>query len=97
MLETSRATLQNLATGGRSARNLGHDIPLRLTDTLRNEELNDLYSTPNIVRVIKSIRLRWAGHVALCGRGEVYTGFWWGNLRERDNLEDPGGDGRIIL
>jgi hypothetical protein len=30
-------------------------------------------------------------------RGEVYTGFWWGNLRERDHLEDPGIDGRIIL
>jgi hypothetical protein len=31
---------------------------------LHNEELNDLYSSPNIVRVIKSIRMRWAGHVA---------------------------------
>jgi len=29
--------------------------------------------------------------------GEVHTGFWWGNLRERDHLEDPGVDGRIIL
>jgi hypothetical protein len=28
------------------------------------------------------------------GRGEAYTGFWWGNLRERDHLEDPGLDGR---
>jgi hypothetical protein len=27
----------------------------------------------------------------------VYTGFWWGNLRERDHLEDPEIDGRIIL
>jgi hypothetical protein len=31
------------------------------------------------------------------GRGEVYTGFWWGNLRERDDLEDLGIDGRIIF
>jgi hypothetical protein len=29
--------------------------------------------------------------------GEVYTGFWWGNLRERDHLEDPGIVGSIIL
>ena len=42
---------------------------------LHNEELNDLYSSPNIVRVIKSRTMRWAGHVALCGRGEAYTGF----------------------
>ena len=27
----------------------------------------------------------------------MYTGFWWGNLRERDHSEDPGVDGRIIL
>ena len=31
---------------------------------LHNEELNDLYSLPNIVRVVKSRRMRWAGHVA---------------------------------
>jgi len=36
---------------------------------LHNEELNDLYSCPNIVRVIKSRRLRWAGYVACMGRG----------------------------
>ena len=29
--------------------------------------------------------------------GEVYTGFWWGNVGERDHLEDPGVDGRVIL
>jgi hypothetical protein len=28
---------------------------------------------------------------------EVYTGFWWGNLRKRDHFEGPGVDGRIIL
>jgi hypothetical protein len=31
------------------------------------------------------------------GLGEIYTGFWWGNLREGDHLEDPGIDERIIL
>jgi hypothetical protein len=31
------------------------------------------------------------------GIGEVYSGFWWGNLRERNHLGDPGIDGRIIL
>jgi hypothetical protein len=31
------------------------------------------------------------------GRGEVYTGLWWGNRREREDLGDPGVDGRIIL
>jgi hypothetical protein len=44
---------------------------------LNNEELSDLSSSPNIIR--------------------VYTGFWCGNLRERDHFEDPGLDGRIIL
>jgi len=34
---------------------------------LHNEELNDLYSSPNIVRVIKSRRMRWGGHVARMG------------------------------
>jgi len=36
---------------------------------LHNEELSDLYSLPNIVRVVKSGRLRWAGHVARMGQG----------------------------
>ena len=29
--------------------------------------------------------------------GEAYTGFWWGNLREREHLGDPGLDGKIVL
>jgi len=41
--------------------------------------------------------MRRVEHVTCMGRGEAYTGFWWGNLRERDHLEDPGVDGRIIL
>jgi hypothetical protein len=38
---------------------------------LHNEELNDLYSLPNIVRVVKSRRMKWASHVALMGEGRV--------------------------
>jgi hypothetical protein len=45
---------------------------------LHNNELHDLYSSPNIVRVIKSRRMGWAGHVARRERGEVLTGFWLG-------------------
>jgi hypothetical protein len=41
--------------------------------------------------------MRWAGHVARKGIREAYTGFWLGNLRERDHLEDSGEDLRIIL
>jgi hypothetical protein len=35
--------------------------------------------------------------VACMRRGEVHIGFWWGNMRERDHLEDSGIDGRVIL
>ena len=64
---------------------------------LRNKELYDLHSSPNIVLVIKTRRMRWAGHVENIGRGEVHRGFWWGNLSERDHLQDPGIERRLIL
>jgi hypothetical protein len=63
---------------------------------LHNEDLHDLYSSPNIVRVIKSRRMRWAGHVARMRR-QACVGFWWGNLRKRDHWGDQSVDGRIIL
>jgi len=44
-----------------------------------------------------SRRMRWVGNVAPIGEKEVHTCFWRGNLRERDHMEDPGIDGRIIL
>jgi hypothetical protein len=63
---------------------------------LHNGELNNLYSSHIIVRAIKWRNIRWAGYVARMG-GEECTGCWWGNLRERDHLGDPGVDGRIKL
>ena len=48
---------------------------------LHKEELHALYLSPNIIRVIKSRRMRWTGHVACMERGEVQTEFWWENLR----------------
>jgi hypothetical protein len=61
-----------------------------------NEDLNDLCCSSNIVQAIKST-IKWAGHVARMEERRAYTGFWWGNLRERDHLEDPGVNWRIIL
>jgi len=64
---------------------------------LHNEELNDLYCSPTIARVIKSRKMRWTRHVVRMGRGEAYTGFWWGNSREKDHFENRGIDERITL
>ena len=43
------------------------------------------------------IEKRWAGHVAHVGAKRGAYRIWWGNLRERDHLEDPDVEGRIIL
>jgi hypothetical protein len=64
---------------------------------LQNEELNDLCCSPNIVRVIKSRRMRWAGHVARMGEERGCIESWWRNRRERDHWGDIGVDGWIIL
>jgi hypothetical protein len=64
---------------------------------LHNDVLHDLNCSPTAIRVIKARRMRWAGHVGVgVRRGEVYTEFWWGSLGERDQLEVPGVDRRII-
>jgi len=65
---------------------------------LHNEELNNLYSSISIIRVIKSRRIRWTGHVSyMGGKEKCIQVFWWGNLRERGHLEDPSINGKIIL
>ena len=60
---------------------------------LYNENLNDLYSSHNIVRVVILIKMRWAGHVACRGEERGSIGSWWGNRRERDHWGDLGVDG----
>jgi hypothetical protein len=52
---------------------------------LHNEELHNLYSSPSIIRIIKSRMMRWAGHVALMVRGEMHIGYWWESQKKRDN------------
>jgi hypothetical protein len=63
---------------------------------LHNDELQNLYSSPNIVGVNKSRRMRWARHVARMG-GELFTGFWLGGPKVRDHREDLRVGGRITL
>jgi hypothetical protein len=48
-----------------------------------NEELHNLYSSPNVIRMSNSRRIRWAGHVERMGE-KFHIGFWWKTQKERD-------------
>jgi len=73
------------------------DEGIREWRKIHSENLYVLYSSPNIVLFIKSRRMRLAGNVARVEMVEIYAECWWGNLRERNHLENPGVDERIIL
>jgi hypothetical protein len=62
-----------------------------------NEELNDLYSTPNIIQLIRSKRMRWAGYIARMRERRVIYRVLVGKPEGKDHLGDPGLKGRIIL
>jgi hypothetical protein len=52
---------------------------------LHNEELRDLYSSPNVIRKMKSRRMRWARHVARMRRRRMRIGYWW-DARRRAHI-----------
>jgi hypothetical protein len=64
---------------------------------LHNDELHSLYYSPNIVRVIKSRRMWWAGHVARMGDERGVYKILDGKSEGRDHWEDLGVGGRITL
>jgi hypothetical protein len=64
---------------------------------LHNEELHNLYSSLSITIMIKSRRMRWAGHVAWMGRRGMHIGYMWENQKERDHYEGQDACGWTIL
>jgi hypothetical protein len=64
---------------------------------LHSEELHNLYSTPDIIRIMKSRRMKWAGHLARMGKRGMHIGCWWESQKEVDHLEDQDVGGWTIL
>jgi hypothetical protein len=59
-------------------------------------EIHNLYSSPNIVRMINSRRMRCVGHAVCMGKMRNAFKFWWESLKGIDHLEDLGIDGRML-
>jgi hypothetical protein len=62
---------------------------------LHDEDLHDLYFSP--IGMIKSRRMRWAGHVACMGQRGMHIGYWWESQKERDHWEEKDVGGWTIL
>jgi hypothetical protein len=63
---------------------------------LRIEEVHDRYCSQNIISVVMSRNMIWAGHVECVGKKRNEYSIWYGSLKERDHLEDVGVDGWIL-
>jgi hypothetical protein len=64
---------------------------------LHNEELHNLYSSPSIITMIKSRRMRWTGHAARMIIRGINVGYWWEIQKGRDRWEDSDVGGWTIL
>jgi hypothetical protein len=64
---------------------------------MHNEELHNLYSSPSIIRMTKSRRMRWTGHVARMGEKRNACRILVGIQKERDHLEDHDVGGWTIF
>jgi hypothetical protein len=62
-----------------------------------NEELRNSKSSPNIIRVVKSRRMRWSGHIAHVRKRGMHTGFWQESQKERDHQNDRDIGVRIMF
>jgi hypothetical protein len=62
---------------------------------VNSEELHDFFSSPNIIRQIKSRRMNWKGMCHACERRKECTRFWWESPKEEDHTEDRSVDGRM--
>jgi hypothetical protein len=62
---------------------------------LHSGELHNLYSSPDVIRQMKSRRMRWAGHVARMGEGRNVYRILVGKPEGKDHLEDQCVDGRM--
>jgi hypothetical protein len=52
---------------------------------MHDEQLHNLYCLPSIIKMIKSRRVRWEGHVARVGSRGMHIGFWWESRKESDH------------
>jgi hypothetical protein len=59
--------------------------------------LHNFYSSPSIISMIRSRRMRWEGHVARMGGRGMHIGYWWESQKERDLSEDQDLGGWTVL
>jgi hypothetical protein len=60
-------------------------------------KLHNLYSSPSIIRMIKSRRMKWSWHVPRMGRSGMHVRYWWESQKERDHYVDQDVGGWIII